>query len=190
MQQPPEHDSRVAAAQTTADPGISLGRITALYGLKGWLKVHSDTSPRDNIVRYKQWWLGQHGKWQQIKIMDGRPQGKTIVVRLEGVNTPEAASGLIGAQIAVNRADLPASRPGEYYWTDLLDMAVQTVDGIRIGSVARLFETGANDVLVVRDERAGSKAGAEILVPWITSSVITEVNMNGQLITVDWDPDF
>jgi len=188
MQQP-EHGSRIAAAQIT-DPGISLGRITALYGLKGWLKVHSDTSPRENIVRYQQWWLGQSGGWQHIKVVDGRPQGKTIVVRLEGIDTPEAASRLIGAQIAVQRADLPVAKPGEYYWTDLLDMAVQTVDGIRIGSVVRLFETGANDVLVVRDERESSKAGAEILVPWITPSVITEVNMEDQLITVDWDPDF
>ncbi|MEE9321795.1 MAG: ribosome maturation factor RimM [Granulosicoccus sp.] len=189
MQQP-EDSSQITAAAKTAAPDISLGRITALYGLQGWLKVHSDTSPRDNIVRFKQWWLGRNGKWQQIKVLDGRPQGKTIVVRLEGIDTPEAASRLVGAQIAVKRADLPASKPGEYYWTDLLGMAVQTVDGGQIGSVARLFETGANDVLVVRDERAGSKAGAEVLVPWIMQSVITEVNMESQLITVDWDPDF
>jgi len=97
---------------------------------------------------------------------------------------------VIGCGIAVGRADLPALTDSEFYWTDLVDAEVATVEGLRIGRVVRLFETGANDVLVIRDEREGSKPGAEVLVPWVRPSVVTQVDLESHRITVDWDPDF
>lgn len=137
-------------------------------------------------------------------MVDGRPQGKTIVAHIEGVSTPEEASLLIGAKIAVDRSSMPELSSGEYYWADLAGMLVQTCDGIEIGPVSRLFETGANDVMVVTDERDQSgegesspssdvskgKAGREVLVPWLVPDVIREVDMDKRVITVDWDPDF
>ena len=185
MQQPdpPAASDRVAPPDETTV--VWLGRITAIYGLRGWVKVHSDTNPRNNITQFKRWWLRQQGKWTDIRVLNGRPQGKTIVASLEGVTTPDAASALIGAEIAVLRDDLPQAAPGEFYWTDLIGMSVQTVDQQVIGTVKRMFETGANDVMVV-----SSPAQKEILVPWVVPSVITDVDMQARLITVDWDPDF
>ena len=92
---------------------------------------------------------------------------------------------MIGAEIGVLREDLPEAGPGEFYWTDLLGMSVQTMDKNVIGTVKRMFETGANDVMVV-----DSPLNKEILVPWVVPSVITDVDMQARLITVDWDPDF
>ena len=132
---------------------ISLGHITGVSGLKGWIKVHSDTNPRDNIVSYPSWWLEQSGQWRQVVVLEGRPQGKTIVARIEGIATPEQASTLIGANIAVDRDAMPVLDEGEFYWADLVGMQVHTVEGVHIGTACRLFETGANDVLVVTDER-------------------------------------
>lgn len=176
-----------------ANEKILLGHVTGVVGLKGWIKIHSDTNPRDNITSYKRWWLKQSGHWTQWKLSDGRPQGKTIVAKLEGVSTPEEAAVLIGATIAVDRDKMPALASGEYYWADLTGMLVSTVDGIEIGPVLRLFETGANDVVVVADERPnyGEETGkVEVLVPWVVPDVITEVDMEKRTITVDWDPDF
>ena len=189
---------------------ISLGHITGVSGLKGWIKVHSDTNPRENIVSYSSWWLEQSGQWRQVVVMEGRPQGKTIVARVEGIDTPEQASTLIGAKIAVDRNAMPRLGDGEYYWTDLVGMQVHTVDGVHIGTACRLFETGANDVLVVTDERQacvevppdasevrtagktgkGRGGGSEVLVPWLVPDVVREVDMQGRTILVDWDPDF
>jgi len=187
MQQP---DSRAATGRPADRPPdesalVWLGRITAIYGLRGWVKVHSDTDPRNNITKFKRWWLRQQGNWTQIQVLNGRPQGKTIVASLDGITTPEAASALIGAEIAVHRDDLPKAAPGEFYWTDLLGMSVQTVDKVEIGKVKRMFETGANDVMVVDTPSAN-----EVLVPWVVPDVITDVDMQARLITVDWDPDF
>lgn len=191
---------------------ISLGHITGVSGLKGLVKVHSDTNPRENIVSYPSWWLEQAGQWRQVEVMEGRPQGKTIVARLEGIATPEQASALIGANIAVDRNAMPVLGEGEFYWTDLVGMQVHTVEGVHIGTACRLFETGANDVLVVTDERQacdeessdatddsdrrksgkgkGKGAVPEVLVPWLVPDVIKDVDMQNDRILIDWDPDF
>ncbi len=179
-------------------PQVQLGRITGHYGVRGWVKVHSDTQPRDNIVRFSEWVLlprgravaGQHEVTRRVKVVEGREQGKTIVARLEGIEDRDAAQSVIGCGIAVGREELPSLGQDEFYWTDLVGAEVSTVEGIRVGRVIRLFETGANDVLVVRDERDGSKAGAEVLVPWIRPDVVAQVDLQLRQITVDWDPDF
>ncbi|NND93184.1 MAG: ribosome maturation factor RimM [Granulosicoccus sp.] len=175
---------------TAPDDRVLLGHITGISGLRGWVKVHSDTSPRNNIVSYPQWWVELAGSWRQFQVLQGRPQGKTIVAQLEGVDTPELASTLIGASIAISRAELPEPAAGEYYWADLIGMQVRTVDDIRIGPVSRLFETGANDVMVIADHREGQGDTKEVLVPWLVPDVITDVDVVERIITVDWDPDF
>lgn len=176
---------------------ILLGHITGVSGLKGWVKVHSDTSPRENIVGYAKWWLEKAGKWNEVMVLNGRPQGKTIVAQIEGFTSPEQSSELIGARIAVQRDALPALAEGEYYWADLTGMQVRTVDNVAIGPVSRLFETGANDVAVISDERdqaegdeAAGSGAKEVLVPWLVPDVVKDVDMEHRVITVDWDPDF
>lgn len=169
---------------------VLLGRVTGVYGLKGWVKVHSDTSPRDNIVTYPSWWLQQRGQWREVRVLQGRPQGKTIIAQIDGVTTPEEAQLLIGATIGISRSALPETAEGEYYWADLIGMQVRTLEGTMIGPVSRLFETGANDVVVIRDEREGVEGSREVLVPWLVPDVVTDVNTEERVITVDWDPDF
>ena len=74
-------------------------------------------------------------------------------------------------------------RNDEYYWADLIGMDVVTVDGVMLGKVDHLFETGANDVLVVQGER-------ERLLPWVLHDFIKAVSLDDKRITVDWDPEF
>ena len=186
----------VENVESQADERILLGHVTGIYGLKGWIKIHSDTSPRENIVSYSRWWLQQGSNWQQVELTGGRPQGKTIVAQIKGISTPEQASLLIGAKIAVERSAMPQATEGEYYWTDLVGMQVVTIEDVSIGPVDRLFETGANDVVVVTDLREQDEstlqAGTvrEVLVPWLVPDVIKDVDLDKRVIVVDWDPDF
>lgn len=200
-----EENDTTGSDAATADTLVTLGRITAHHGLKGWLKVHSDTEPRDNITTYARWWIRAGGSradrgagsglavdagWRVVEVLEGREQGKTVIVRLAGVDDRKAAVACIGAEIAVPRSALPAARPGEYYWTDLVGLAVVTVEEERLGTVRRLFETGANDVVVVRDERPAAREGSEILIPWVVPDVIVAVDTADGTVTVDWDPDY
>ena len=105
------------------------------------------------------------------------------MAQLQGIDTREQAERLLGCEIAIPREQLQSLRDGEYYWSDLKGMRVVTDTGIDFGVVDALFETGANDVMVVNGER-------ERLVPWIMGDVIKSVSLDDRIIVVDWDPDF
>lgn len=175
---------RSSGSDTDTDKKIELGRVTGVFGVKGWVKVYSDTDPRDNIIRYRQWYLQQANEpWRSVRLSGGHLQGKTVVAHLDGIHDRDAAARLIGAVIAVDRSALPELAEGEYYWTDLIGLRVEDLAGKPLGQVERLFPTGANDVMVVSGD-------AEILIPWVRDSVIRSVDLANGLITVDWDPEF
>lgn len=163
---------------------VTLGRVSGAHGLQGWVQVYSDTSPRENIVQYSPWIVVRGEKRQTLQVKAGRRQGKAVVAKLDGCNDREAAEALIGADIAISRDQLPATTvPGEYYWADLVGLRVETVDGIGLGVIGQLFETGANDVMVVQGDR-------ERLVPYIWEQVVREVDLDTGVMRVDWDPEF
>ncbi|MBT8099059.1 MAG: ribosome maturation factor RimM, partial [Gammaproteobacteria bacterium] len=91
-----------------------LGRIAGLYGVKGWVKVHSFTEPREAILDYDRWQIEIDGVWQWRDITEGRRHGKTVVVHLAGVDDRDQAASWIDANIAVQRDALPATDAGQY----------------------------------------------------------------------------
>jgi len=162
---------------------VTVGRISGLYGVRGWVRVYSHTEPREGIVRYSPWYLRLGGEWRPVAVAEGRRHGKGVVARLEGCEDRDQAARLMGAEIAVRRDQLPPLPEGDYYWTDLEGLRVVNREGVELGTVERLMETGANDVLVVRGER-------ERLVPYLPGRVVLGVDLEGGEIRVDWDPDF
>ncbi len=173
-----------ASGQTAAEEYVVLGRIAGVHGVKGWVKVYAETREREEILRYKPWYLRQAGDWRAVKPLEGRVQSSGVVVaRLEGIESIEAARTLIDAEIAVKRAQLPKLKRGEYYWSDLEGMRVVNIEGAELGTVSHLFATGANDVLVVKD------AERERLVPF-TKDAVKQVDLVAREIRVDWDPEF
>lgn len=169
-------------AQKETKPVI-LGRISGFFGVRGWVRIHSYTDPREAILEYPNWLIGTPGEWRSVAVAEGKPHGKTIVARLEGVEDRDAAAGLLQTLIGIARSELPAPAEGEYYWSDLEGMAVENKNGEMIGTVAHLIETGANDVLVVRKE------DQEILVPFVTGDVVKDVDLTNGVIKVDWEWD-
>ena len=161
---------------------VTLGRISGLHGVQGWLKIYSDTRPRENILNYSPWYLQRGQGWEKWIPENGRRQGKLVVAKLQGCNDREAARELMEAVIAVHRSQLPETAD-EFYWADLEGLQVVTTQGVELGRVSHLFETGANDVLVVRGDR-------ERLLPWIWEQVIQDVNLEQGRIIVDWDLEF
>lgn len=160
---------------------IVLGRVSGLYGVKGWVKVYSETDPREGILRYSPWLLGPEGVARRVA--EGKVHGKGLIARLDGCEDRDQAAALIGQEIAIRRDQLPPPRPDEFYWIDLEGLAVVTQADVELGQVSHLFSTGANDVLVVQGER-------ERLIPFVWGDVILDVDFDRRLIRVDWDPDF
>lgn len=162
---------------------VTLGKVSGVFGIKGWVKVFSYTAPMGNILGYDPWFLQVGGEWKPYKLLGGQEHPKGLVAQLEGVADRTVAESLVGSPIAVPRSCLPPLAEGEYYWFDLLGMQVVTVAGDILGTVDHLFATGANDVLVVQGER-------ERLIPWVRGQVIRSVCLLERRIVVDWEPDF
>jgi 16S rRNA processing protein RimM len=164
------------------DRRVLLGRVVGVFGVAGWVKVESFTEPRDNILRYRPWTVVHGGNETQVEKPQGRTQGKGLVAKLPQADDRDQAAALLGAELFVDRAQLPEPSEGEIYWADLEGLEVVLEDGTLLGTVSHLFPTGANDVIVVR----GAK---ERLIPYV-EGVVKSVDLEARRVTVDWDPDF
>ena len=161
---------------------VILGRVVGLFGVRGWVKVHSYTEPREALLEYRGWLLGRDGDWQPVEVAEGRQHGKGIVVRLQGIEDRDAAAELLGSDIGIDRDALPEAEDGRYYWADLEGLTVVHRDGTELGKVAYLMATGANDVLVV-------DGPVERLIPFVPETVILDVDLAAGVIRVDWEWD-
>ena len=164
---------------------VVLGKVCGVHGVAGWIKVFSYTQPPSGILAYDPWYIdGPDGRLRRrVSLQDGRCQGKGILARVEGCGDRDRARALIGAEIAVPRDALPKIDDDDYYWSDLIGLRVNSVEGVVLGVVDHMLDTGANDVMVVRGER-------ERLIPFLLDSVVRSVDITGCSVLVDWDADF
>jgi 16S rRNA processing protein RimM len=160
---------------------ILVGKISNPHGIKGWVKVISFTDPIENILSYKKWTISDNETEKTYCLEDSRIQGNKIVIKLEGVNNRDDADLLKNLQIEVNRSDLPKLDENSYYWEDLVDFNVIDIKGMHVGKVDSLFRTGSNDVLVIINETK-----QRLLVPFIMEEVIKYVDLDKELISIDW----
>ena len=169
----------------TADPAqlVRLGEICGVHGIKGWVKVHSYTEPRSNLIEYRDWLLDAAGRRWSVRVEEGALAGRNVIARLDGINDRDAAETLVGARIFVPRASLPPCEPGEYYWMDLEGLEVRTLSGDVLGTIARLMPTGANDVIVL----AGPDAR---LIPYVAGQIVRKVDLEARIMVVAWEPGY
>lgn len=166
---------------------LILGKISGVFGVKGWVKLFSYTSPKEQIVKYSPIYLQTKQSWQTVNILKGHKQGKGVVAQLEGVDDRDQAFSLIGTEIGIKHDQLPKLSGSSYYWTDLEGLSVVTKDEVELGTVDWLFDTGGNDVLVIKPS---DKDGKKHMVPWIEDDVIISVDLEQARIVVVWDPGF
>jgi 16S rRNA processing protein RimM len=170
-------------AEKTAFEPVILGRVSGLFGVRGWIKVFSYTDPRDAVLDYRTWWLRRDTEdWRPVTLAEGQRHGKSVIARLEGCDDRDGATAYLDAEIAVPTDALPALEEGQYYWRDLEGLEVVHEDGRCLGHVAYVMETGANDVLVIQGE-------TERLVPFVMGDVIRDVDLAAGVIRVDWEWD-
>ena len=143
------------------DEPVMIGEVARPHGIHGELKVYLFSGQPENFKQYKKIIMRQPagGTPETYHVLKCREQGKQLIVRLQGVETREAAEALQGSGIWLNRDDFPELDPQEYYWHQLQGLQVETENGRALGRVARLFNTTAHDIMVV------SGAGQEYMIP-------------------------
>ncbi len=164
---------------------VVMGRIVGAQGILGWVKVQTFTEYLDGLLDYDAWYLGNDKQpWRKVEVLEANVHGKIIIAKLPGILDRTSAEQCKGLLVAIHRDSLPAQAEGEYYWSDLIGMNVVNLADEVLGTVDTLLETGANDVLSVRDAE-----GVERLIPFI-ASVIQGVNLAEKSIRVDWQADY
>lgn len=162
---------------------VSVGKISGVFGVKGWVKVFSFTDARENILDYSPWLLRKGDETRLIKVLDGTVQGKSVLAQLDSVTDRDQAALLMGWEIFISPEQLPETAEGEYYWSELIGLKVATTHGVQLGLIDSLMETGANDIIIVHGER-------EHVIPFLQGQTIINIDLDIGIMVVDWDPDF
>ncbi len=160
------------------DPLI-IGRVAGVFGLKGWVKVHSFTRPREHLLSYESIYLEYASEWRKCFLKDRQQNDSSLRILLTDCNDRDSASELIGARIGILRDDLPSVVSNEYYWADLIGLEVFNLDNEFLGKVLGLLETGAHDVLEVGGEK-------DYLIPFVQNVHVLNIDLTLGTIRVDW----
>jgi 16S rRNA processing protein RimM len=155
---------------------VQMGRVAGSYGVRGWIRVEEAQSALPQCMA---WWIGG----REYPVEQVKPHSGTLLAKLTGVESPEAARKLKGSTVYVLREDMPAPEAGHYYLADLMGLEVVNEQGVVLGKVKRWMFNGAQDVMVV----AGN--GNVRLLPWIPD-VVRKVDLLKGRIDVAWGADW
>ena len=189
-----------ALAVLPAD-AIEVGRILAPRGVQGEFRVRPHGGSVDVLLATARWFLrlqpagapgvsGAEGGIVALDIASVDARGEELSVCATGVTSRAAAEQLRRAAIFVARSDFPALPEGQYYWVDLMGLRVVNREGVLLGVVRDLMETGPSQVLVVAREGNASAPDAQPrLIPFVDAWV-DGVDFDARQITVVWQPDY
>ena len=196
---------------------VEVGRILGSWGVRGWFKVEPFSDDPQALFSSRRWHLlppvpagagltrpaagvdssraGASGAAPPslLRITQAREHGDVIVASAQEVADRDAAQALKGGRVFVARSSFPTALPGEYYWVDLLGLAVVNRQGLMLGTVRGLMDCGPHSILRVQTtesaESAKSAADAEVLIPFV-EAYVDAVDLAGRQITVDWQSDY
>ncbi len=161
------------------DDILLVGKIVGVHGMKGYLKVYSFDESIDLFEPGRQIQLkSSSGAIKTVTVEDVQSYKNVLRVAFEGISDRTAAEALTGSELLLKRSELPEPEEGQWYWCDLIGLAVHGIDGTYLGHVENLFETGSNDVLVIK------RGEEELLIP-VTKSIVCDVDFDEQKISVD-----
>lgn len=164
---------------------VVLGRLADPYGIRGWLRLYPFGDDPLDWAEMPVWWIAKEGEaWREVGLKGLKVHGDGVVVLLDGIADRTDAEAMKGVLVGAPRDALPATDEDEFYWGDLIGLEVVNAADEKLGKVAGLIETGANDVL-----RVVGAEGAERLLPFV-SAVVLAVDKEAGLIRVEWGSDW
>jgi len=156
----------------------TIGRVVALFGVQGELKVLSLTDIPDRFVQLEAVYVAP--TYARRRIESARPyKGDMVILKLEGIDDANAAEALRNASLEIPLDELAELPPDVYYQHDILGLLVRTLAGQEVGRVVDIMPTGGNDVYVVK-----ASGGAQILLPAI-KEVIKQIDLRRHVMYID-----
>jgi len=181
-------------AAVLPEDAIEVGRILDAWGIKGWFKVLPHSASPEALFSSKRWYLQPSEKGAKtfsgtvlLKIREAKDHSDSVVACAQDIDDRNAAEALKGARIFIPRSSFPTAGDDEYYWVDLIGLAVINREGVALGQVTELLSTGPQTVLVVGYEQDGK--AQERMIPFV-SAYVDGVDLPARRINVDWQADY
>ncbi len=165
-----------------------LGRVLGAFGIQGWIRIRPFTDNLDSLLEQNEWILRRADLTKAVRVEEAKAHGAFVLARLAALTDRGDAEEWRGWDVTVPRDRLPEPAAGEYYWSDLIGLAVVNRSGLELGQVAGLIEAPAHDVLRVATGKDGEKGG-EQLIPFV-EPIVYAVDIGARRITVDWEADY
>jgi 16S rRNA processing protein RimM len=183
------------------DDAVEVGRVLDAWGVKGWIKVQPFAADPQALFSSRRWFLKppEEGVLKRpvaaaypplLRITEAKNHGDLVVAQVKDVSDRAGAEALRGARVFIGRSSFPTAGPDEFYWVDLLGLSVVNREGVVLGTVTGLIDTGPHSVLrVVPADAISATEESERLIPFVAAYVDT-VSLEQRLITVDWGLDY
>lgn len=189
---------------TLPGDAVEVGRVVGAWGVKGGLRIKPFSADPQALFSTKRWYVdapelprlagpmpaagppaAPAPVWPRLlRIVQAREHGEFVVATAQDLDDRDAAQALAGARVLVSRASFPTPDANEFYWVDLIGLAVINREQVALGQVVGLIETGPHCVLRIQPAEAGAP---ERLVPFV-DAYVDSVDLAGRRIVVDWDP--
>ena len=157
---------------------FEIGQIVNTFGIKGMVKIKPFTDDINKFDKFKKIYIKKENTKKEYQIEEVKYHKQMVLMKLKGINTPEEADLLRGSYLIINREDEEPLEEGEYYIIDLLGSEVYTDENVLLVKLEDIYNTGSNDIYVVKDE-----LGKQVLLPAI-SDVIKNIDIKNKKITV------
>lgn len=157
---------------------FEVGQIVNTFGIKGFVKVNPWVDDVTRFESLKKVYIKIRKEEKELEIEEVKYQKNQVLLKFKGIETIEQAELLRNAYIEIDRKDAIPLREGQYFIADLLESEVYSDEGILLGVLDDIYNTGSNDIYVVKDS-----LGKTLLLPGIPD-VIKEVDLENKKITV------
>ncbi len=173
---------------------VEVGRVLDAWGIKGWLKIMPYSASPEALFSSRRWFLLPPERGARpfegamlLRIAQSKEHGDSVVALAQHMDDRNRAEALRGCRIFIPRSSFPTPEADEYYWVDLIGLAVVNREGLALGVVQDLLSTGPQTVLVV--QQTVDDQVQERMIPFV-SAFIDQVDLPGRRISVDWQPDY
>ena len=165
----------MADSEEWLEDWLMVGKIVGVQGLQGELRVNPASDfPERFTVPGPRWVRSKGSTPREVQLKTGRqlPGKSLFVVRLDGINTRDAAEALVGSDWMVPASYRPQLAEGEFHLMDLVGLKARlTTDGEPVGTVTDLI-SGGNDLLEIK-----RSDGSTVLIPFV-EAIVPEVHLN------------
>lgn len=178
---------KAASGAQAPDDLVQVGFVSGAYGLVGGVRVRPFSTDADALLHAKTWWIDKPSL-HDVEVKRAKLHGGDVVVTMSGIADRDVAEALKGASVFIRRSEFPQlDEENEFYWSDLIGLAVENQQGESLGTVADMMSNGPQSILRVEYEAEGK--AQERLIPFVDQFVI-KVDKDAKKIVVDWGLDY